>query len=104
MDDFPTKIADFLEQTATRVRSATVDRIAGWAKWGAIGIVLGVLGFVATIFLLVATFRILGHLFSGLLDSETWGFTLAYAVLGGLMLLLGTFLWSKRIPPAAKEE
>jgi hypothetical protein len=89
MDDFPSKIADFLEQTAAKVRSMTVDRIAYAVRWTAAGAVLAILGFLLILFLLIGIFRLLG---------EIIGVEVAYAVLGGLFLLVGVFLLSQRKP------
>jgi hypothetical protein len=93
MDDFPTKIADFLEDTATRIRSITVDRPRGVAKWAALGLVLAVLGLLIVIFLFVGLFRIVGELI---------GVRSAWAAFGGLFVLIGALLWSKRNSPAEK--
>jgi hypothetical protein len=94
MDDFPTKIADYLEQTATRVRALTVDRIAVGVRWTAAGIVLAVLGFLLALFLLIGIFRLLGELI---------GIEVTYAVFGGLFVILGVFLLSRRKPQPDKE-
>lgn len=94
MDDFPTKIADFLEQTATRVRSMTVDRVAVGIRWTAAGIVLAVLAFLLVLFLLVGIFRLLGELI---------GVEVTYAVFGGLFVVLGVFLLTQRKPRPDKE-
>ena len=94
MDDFPTKIADYLEQTATKIRSMTVDRIAGGVRWGAAGIVIAVLAFLLIVFLLVGVFRLLGELI---------GVEVTYAIFGGLFLLLGVFLLRQRKPQLDKE-
>ena len=95
MDDFPAKIADLLESVATRVRAMTVDRIAGFAKWTAVGIVLALMGLLVIIFLLVGLFRLLGELI---------GFELSYAIFGGLFVIAGMFLWSKRRPKIVNED
>jgi hypothetical protein len=94
MDDFPTKIADYLEQTATKIRSMTVDRIAGGVRWSAAGIVIAVLAFLLIVFLLVGVFRLLGELI---------GVEVTYAIFGGLFLLLGVFLLRQRKPQLDKE-
>jgi len=87
--DYPAKIADTLEQIATRIRSLTVDRVAVGVTWAAIGIVIVMLAVLAVIWLLVAVFRALGTLI---------GQELAYAVVGGILLLAGVFVWMKRHP------
>jgi hypothetical protein len=89
MDDFPTKIADLLEQSAAKIRSMTVDRAAAAVKWTAAGIVLLMLGFLGTVFLLIGIFRLLGELI---------GIEVTYAVFGGLFVIVGMLLWSQRIP------
>lgn len=91
MDDFPTKIADFLESIATRIRQLTVERVAGWARWTAIGVVLALLGLVMAIFTIVALFRLIAEL----VTVEG-----AYAIFGGIFVIAGIFLWSKRLPKA----
>ena len=95
MDDFPAKIADLLESVATRVRSMTVDRLAGAARWTAVGLVLATMGLLAALFLVFGLFRLIGELI---------GFELTYAVLGGLFLIAGMLLWSKRTPKPANED
>lgn len=94
MDDFPSKIADFLEQTASKVRSMTVDRIALAVRWTAAGVVLALMAFVLILFLVIGIFRLLGELI---------GVELAYAVLGGLFLIVGVFLLSQRKPSTNKD-
>ena len=95
MDDFPAKIADLLESVATRVRTMTVDRVAGVAKWTAVGLVLAVMASLIALFLLFGLFRLIGELI---------GFELTYAILGGIFVVLGMFLWSKRTPKAVEED
>ena len=89
MEDFPAKIADLLESFATRIRLLTVERVAGWARWTAIGLVLALLGLVMAIFTIVAIFRLL----AGLMTVEG-----AYAIFGGIFIVAGIVLWSQRLP------
>lgn len=96
--DYPAKIADTLEQVSTRIRSLTVDRVAVGVTWAAIGILILTLAVMAIIWLLVALFRALGTLI---------GQELAYAAVGGILLLVGVFVWMKRHPddePASPQE
>jgi hypothetical protein len=95
MNDFPTQIADFLENTAGKIRSMTVDRVAGWAKWTGVGIVVTLLGLVLLIFLVVGLVRLL----AGLVGMQ-W----AYTIIGGLFVLLGMFLWRLRLPREASQD
>ncbi|MFQ5554677.1 MAG: hypothetical protein ACE5GC_04805 [Acidimicrobiia bacterium] len=95
MEDFPAKIADLLETFAARARSMTVDRLQGWAKWTAVGVVLATLALLVVIFLFVGVFRLLGELI---------GVTVTYAVIGGLFVIAGMLLWSKRKPKIVEED
>ena len=94
MDDYASRIADLLEEIATRVRSMTVDRVEKAAKWTAIGIVIFMLALLLLIFVLIGLFRILGTL----MPVE-----LAYLLVGGIFLLVGVFLWRQR-RPSVKDE
>ncbi len=95
MNDFPTQIADFLEETATKIRSMTVDRLASAAKWTGVGIVAALLGFVLFIFLVVGLVRLL----AGLVGMQ-W----SYTIIGGLFVLVAMFLWRLRIPREASQD
>jgi hypothetical protein len=95
MSDYPTQIADFLENTAQRIRTMTVDRVAGWAKWTGVGIVAAFLGLVLTIFLIVGLVRLL----AGLVGMQ-W----AYTIIGGLFIVIGAFLWRLRLPPEGSQD
>lgn len=91
MEDLPVRLADFLETTAHRVRTLTVDRVAYWSKMAALGIVVATLGLVALIFLLIGIFR--------LLVSTGIGVMTTYAILAGLFLVVGMFFWLRRTRP-----
>ncbi len=95
MNDFPTRIADFLEETAGKIRSMTVDRLASAAKWTGVGIVAAVLGLVLCIFLVVGLVRLL----AGLVGMQ-W----SYTIIGGLFVVAGMFLWRLRIPRKGAED
>ncbi len=94
MNDYPTQIADFLEETAGKIRSLTVDRLAEAAKWTGVGIVAAMLGLVLCIFLVVGLVRLL----AGLVGMQ-W----AYTIIGGLFVITGMFLWRMRIPRKTTE-
>ena len=55
--------------------------------------VVAMLGLVLVVFLLVGLFRLLG---------EITTVEIAYVILGGLFVIGGALLWSKRIPPSAR--
>ncbi len=87
--DFPTKVADALESMAAKARSLTVDRAENAAKWAAAGTVLFFLGVIAVIFLLIGLARLLG---------EVVGTEVAYAIIGGLLLIGAWLIWRMRDP------
>ncbi len=87
--DYPARIADLLEDLATRIRSMTVDRASVAVTWTAIGIVAATAAVLALIWVLVGFFRALGTLI---------GQELAYAVVGGILLIVGVLVWVKRFP------
>lgn len=85
----PTRVADGLEQVATRIRELSVDRAAVAITWAAAGVVLLAAGITAIYWLLVGIFRALGALI---------GTEIAYAVVGLVLILVGAFVWSRRYP------
>lgn len=87
MDDFASNIASFLESTTAKVRSLTVDRAENAVRLTTLGIVAAAFGLMAAIFLLLTIFAALE------IPLGTWG---AYAVLAGVFLLGGVFMWVKR--------
>jgi hypothetical protein len=87
MDQLASSFADFLESTAQKARELTVDRahrVLRLVAFGLVGIVL--LG-VAMTLLVRSTFHLVGH-FTGL--------TGAYTIFGGLFVLVGALVWSRR--------
>jgi hypothetical protein len=87
MEEYAVKFAEFLEQIAARVRSMTVDRVSLGIKVSGLGILVATLGFSAVIFLLWAIFGALE------IPLTTAG---AFAVLGGLLLGGGGYIWFNR--------
>ena len=83
------RVADGLEQVATKVREMSVDRAAVAVTWAAVGVILLVAATTALVWLLVGIFRALGTL----MGTET-----AYAVVGLVLILVGAFVWSRRYP------
>ena len=102
-DDFPTRIADFLEAFATRVRAMTVDRIARLITFVTLGLVALMLVSTALVFLLVGLFRIVGELIHKAGGGD-WSMEITYALVGGVFLALGALLWRKRTSPPAGDE
>lgn len=78
-----------------KARAMTVDRVARVLTIMALGLVVAMLGGLAFIFFLVGLMRIVGELIH---KASGWELSMeiAYAVVGGLFLGAGAFLWSKR--------
>jgi hypothetical protein len=85
----PVRVADGLEQLATKIRELTVDRAAVAVTWAAVAIILITAAITAIIWILVGIFRALG---------ELMGMQTAYAVVGLILILVGAFIWSRRYP------
>ena len=95
MDDFPTRVADLLESVATRIRSLTVDKAARAITFVTLGLVALVLVTMSFVFLLVGLFRIVEELVFKACDCAA-AMEISYAAVGGLFLLFGALLWSRR--------
>jgi len=95
VEDFPTRVADLLESVATRIRALTVDRAARAITWVTLGLVGLVLVVMAFIFFLVGLFRIVEELIFKACDCGA-AMEISYGAVGGLFLLIGALLWSRR--------
>jgi len=89
MDDLATRFADLLENTATKVRSLTVDRFAKGIRLALAGTIAGTLAIIAFVFLIVSVFRAVA------VPLTVEG---AYLAFGGLFILAGVLVWLKRNP------
>ena len=85
----PVRVADGLEQLATKIRELTVDRAAVAVTWAAVAVILVAGAITAILWLLGGIFRALGTL----MGTET-----AYAVVGLILILVGAFVLSRRYP------
>jgi hypothetical protein len=88
VEDYVQKIPDLLERLTERIRSLAVDKPAKVITMITAGIVAIVMVAVALVFLFVGLFRVLGDLVDDM--------KIAYAIVGGLFLIIGLLLWSRR--------
>jgi len=93
--DYASQLATFLEDTAKKVRGMTVDRAVDIVTWVAIGLVVATIAFLALFWVFIGLFRALGALI---------GVELTYAIVGGILLVAGAFVWSKRIPAEIRSD
>lgn len=87
MDDFPARLAGFLEEMATKARALTVDRAANAVRLTTLGIIAAAFAFMAMVFLFLTIYGALE------IPLGEWG---AFAVLAGLFAVVGVFMWVKR--------
>ena len=95
MEDFTQRIPDLLERLTAKIRSMTVEPLAKILTVMAAAIIAGMLVTFALVYFFVGLFRILGELVN---DME-----LAYAIVGGIFLVLGLLLWSRRTTKDTEE-
>ena len=87
MDQLASSVVDLLEKYAAKVRAMTVDRLRSTLTSVSIGIAATTLALFAVTVLLKGLFRLLA-----VVVTEAG----AYAILGGIFVVGGAFLWSKR--------
>jgi hypothetical protein len=87
MEELAARFAEVLEQVAIKVRSFTVEPVARVLRLAGLGILVATLGFSAVLFLFLAIFGALE------IPLTTAG---ALAVVGGVLVGAGTYLWIKR--------
>lgn len=103
VEDFPARIADFLESVATRIREMTVDRVARVIKFVTLGCLGAALVMIAGVFFLVGLFRIVEELIFKACDCSQ-AMEISYAVVGGLFLLIGALVWARRTRTDSDED
>ena len=85
LEDLPARFADALESAAMRVRAMTADRIEGWIRNAMFLFTAAVIGAIGLVFLLITAHRAL---------SIGVGPAGSLAILGGLFLVAGLFIWN----------
>jgi membrane protein implicated in regulation of membrane protease activity len=104
VEDFSKRIPDMLEAATDKIRSLTVDRAARALKWLALGVLIIALVLLAVFFLLVGLARIAEGLITRACGDCSWAMEVAYAAIGGLLLLFGVLLWAARTRHKSPEE
>ncbi|MFM7062239.1 MAG: hypothetical protein ACKO04_01925 [Actinomycetes bacterium] len=89
--DWADQVTDLIVDTVDKVRDRTTGPILEVSK----GIVHGVVALLILTPILVLFFAGAIRLLNWAIPGDVW---IAYAVLGVLLLLLGSFLWSRRAP------
>lgn len=95
--EWPTKVAGAVESVAAVVRSKAVRPLQSVARAVVFGVVVAVMGIVLAILVAVGTVRVLNvYLFGG----QEWA---SYAVVGGIFLLAGVLVSSRKRARTAGE-
>lgn len=88
MNDYAARLADLLEQIATRIRALTVEPAEKAIRIAAFALPAAVLGLLAIVFFFMTIHAAL---------AIPLGNAGAYALVGGVFLAGGAFVWKKRI-------
>ncbi|MGH9205292.1 MAG: hypothetical protein ACRD1G_01825 [Acidimicrobiales bacterium] len=89
---WPAQAADTVETIVTTVADKTVGPLTLVARGLVFGIVVGIMAQAALVFATIGLIRLLDiYAFPG----RIWA---TYALVGGIFVLLGSFLWIKRRP------
>ncbi len=94
MEDFPARLADFLESVAIKVRGLTVDRIRRAVGMVTASLPLAILAFIGVVFLVLTIHRSL---------AIPLGQVGAFAIEGGLFAVGGVLVWRMRNPKREEE-
>ena len=89
MEDFPIRLADFLESVATQLRALTIDRVRRAVGMVTASLPLAVLVLMGLVFLVLTVHRSL---------AIPLGQVGAFAIEGGLFVIGGVLVWRMRNP------
>jgi hypothetical protein len=92
-DDWVVQTADTIERVVGTVRSKTTEPLERIGRLIVYGIVAAFVGLTALVLLAITAVRVLDIAIPG----DVWS---AHAIVGGIFVLVGLFLWGKR---SAKE-
>jgi hypothetical protein len=95
--DWTTEAADRIESVVTAVREKTTVPVQKIAAAVVYGLVAGVLGAAALILIVVGVFRLHVYLPFHPEARRVW---ITYMVLGAIFVVLGGFMWRKRVAPS----
>ena len=91
MSDWTTDATDTIERTVTMLRERTVEPVQAVTRAVVYGLLATLVGLPALVLATIGAFRGLVLLEQG----YTWA---AWVTLGGIFVLAGAFLWTKRNP------
>lgn len=97
-DDWAAGVADTIVSTVDSIRQKTAVPLTSAAYGVVYGLLAGLLAMLALVLLAIAAVRGLAIAYDNLFDAGVWA---AHATVGGIFLLAGLFVWSKRRPKSA---
>lgn len=95
-DDWPAQAADAIERVVTTVRDKTVVPAQKATRAVVHGLLAAFFIGTALVLLVIGAFRGLV-----ILTGDVW---LAYVIVGGILVLGGAFLWSRRLKPSKDDD
>jgi hypothetical protein len=95
MEDLPVRLADLLESIAIRVRTMTVDRVHRIVTIVSLGLIALTMAVAALVYLFVALYNLLAQWLTP---------AAALGVMGGIFLIAGLLVWSRRSARPPKVE
>ena len=91
MSDWTTEATDLVERTVAMVRDRTVEPARAVTKGAVYGLLAALIAIPALVLLTIGAFRGLVLIFQG----YDWA---AWVLLGGIFVVAGAFIWTKRNP------
>lgn len=92
--DWTVRAADTVDAVVGVVRDKAVVPITTAARWAVYGILAAIVGTAAAVLVVAGLVRAI-DVYTG--AGNVW---IAYAIVGGIFVVAGLFLWSKRTPRA----
>ena len=98
-EDWAAATADAIERAVQSVRAKTADPLERVVRLVVYGLLAGIVGIATAVLLAVAAFRGLVELLDLVWQPEVW---LAYVILGGIFVIVGLLVWTRRSPKNEK--
>ena len=98
-EDWAATTADAIDRAIQSVRAKTADPLERVAHLVVYGLLAGIVGIAVTVLLVVAAFRGLVEFLDLVWQPEVW---LAYVILGGIFVIVGLLVWTRRTPKSEK--
>jgi hypothetical protein len=98
-EDWAAATADAIERAVQSVRAKTADPLERVVRLVVYGLLAGIVGIAIAVLLAIAADRALVELIDVVWQREVW---LAHVILGGIFVLAGLFIWTRRTSKSEK--